>query len=79
MLKETKMFWVNIDTPAKTCTMHTSECVDVKRKRETKLKGIGLLKRDGGWLSFGTFVETENYCKRELGPKDYAIRKDTCL
>ena len=73
------MFWVNIDTPTKTCTMHTADCISTKTKRETKLKGVGLLKRDGGWLSFGTFVQTEDYCKREFGPKGYSIRKDSCL
>jgi len=73
------MFWVNIDIPTKTCTMHTGDCIDTKRRRETKLKGVGLLKRDGGCLSFGTFVETEKYCKQEFGPRGFIIRKDTCL
>jgi hypothetical protein len=73
------MFWVNIDTTTKTCTMHTADCINAKTKSETKLKGVGLLKRDGGWLSFGTFVQTEDYCKREFGPKGYSIHKDSCL
>ncbi len=73
------MFWVNVDIPSKTCTMHTTECIHTKNRRETKLKGLGVLKSDGGWLSFGTFVQTEDYCKREWEPKGYTIRKDICL
>ena len=63
--KEMKMFWINVDIPRKTCIMHTDDCIYTKRMRETKLKGLGVLKRDGGWLSFGTFVQTEDYCKLE--------------
>ena len=77
--KEMKMFWVSVDIPTKTCIMHTDDCIYTKRMRETKLKGVGVLKRDGGWLSFGTFLQTEDYCKREWEPRSYAIRKGICL
>ncbi len=73
------MVLVNVDIPQKTCIMHTDDCIYTKRMHETKLKGIGVLKRNGGWLLFGTFVQTEDYCKREWEPRGYGVRKDTCL
>ncbi len=52
--KGMKIFWVNVDMPTKTCIMHTDECIYTKGMRETKLKGIGVLKRDGGVRHFCT-------------------------
>jgi len=79
VFKGDKMFWVNIDTPTKTCTIHTENCDSSKNKKDTKLKGVGLLKSDGGWLPFGTFVQAEDYCKKEFVQSGYIIRKDVCL
>lgn len=47
------MVWVNVDLPTKSCTIHNNlDCVYVKNKKDTPYKGIDLLKRDGGWISF---------------------------
>ena len=47
------MVWLNIDKPTKKCTLHmNSNCTYLQEKGETEYKGIGNLKRDGGWLSF---------------------------
>jgi hypothetical protein len=57
------MVWVNIDKPTKKCTIHSNmRCQYVLRRSETPLKGIGEIKRDGGWLPFETMIEAENYC-----------------
>lgn len=40
-------YWVNVDKPTKTCTIHVRGCKYENRKSETKYKGIGELKRDG--------------------------------
>jgi len=47
------MVWINVDKPTKKCTLHMkSSCNYLHKKSETHYKGIGYLKRDGGWLSF---------------------------
>ncbi len=45
-------FWLNVDTPTKRCVIHRGACGYALAKRETPYKGIGRLKRDGGWLHF---------------------------
>jgi hypothetical protein len=59
----TAMFWVNVDKPTKKCTIHKKNCTYVVKQRETTLKGIGKLKKDGGWFDFKTNNEAENYCR----------------
>ncbi|AET68686.1 hypothetical protein Desor_3182 [Desulfosporosinus orientis DSM 765] len=47
------MVWLDVDQPTKKCTLHMNgSCSYLQEKRETLYKGIGDLKRDGGWLSF---------------------------
>ncbi|EHQ89894.1 hypothetical protein [Desulfosporosinus youngiae] len=47
------MVWLDVDQPAKKCTLHMNDnCSYLQKKSETLYKGIGDLKRDGGWLSF---------------------------
>lgn len=56
------MIWVNIDKPTKKITIHTDpNCIYIP-KGETPYKGIERLKRDGGWLSFSTLSEAQDYC-----------------
>ena len=60
--------WVNIDKPTKQCTIHTSpNCVWVRKMKQTPNKGIGHLKRDGGWLSFNAPRSAQSYCKSNFG------------
>lgn len=47
------MVWLNVDKPLRICTLHTdNSCTYWIKKHETGYKGLGHLKRDGGWLSF---------------------------
>jgi hypothetical protein len=47
------MVWLNIDIPTRRCILHTDYgCPYWKKKKETQYKGLGNLKRDGGWMSF---------------------------
>ncbi|RPF53329.1 hypothetical protein [Aquisalibacillus elongatus] len=46
-----KPVWVNIDVPTKCYTLHR-ECSYTNRMCETPYKGVGKLKRDGGWIRF---------------------------
>lgn len=41
--------WVNIDIPTKTLTLHQN-CVYIDKMKESNFKGIGTIKRDGGWI-----------------------------
>ena len=45
-------FWMNVDMPSHTATVHQEKCAMAKARAETPTKGIGKLKQDGGWLSF---------------------------
>ena len=76
------MVWVNIDTIWKTCTIHVAECRHVSRnvagEGTPQFKGIGELKRDGGWFSFVSAREAENFCKQEWECKEYTIRNGQC-
>lgn len=66
--------WVNVDKLTKKCTIHTnSGCRYLANKRGTRYKGIGELKRDGGWLSFPTLTNAENYCKTKH--QNYKVKK----
>lgn len=49
--------WVNVDRPTAKEMLHAEHCRYVRDKHETELKGIGELKRDGGWLPFESLDE----------------------
>jgi hypothetical protein len=68
------MFWVNVDKPTGTCTIHKEGCGYVL-KNESPLKGIGELKDDGGWVSFPSIDEAKNYCQKEWEAKGYIVRR----
>ena len=44
----------------------------------SQFKGIGELKRDGGWFSFISTKEAENFYKQEWECKGDTIRKGRC-
>lgn len=61
------MVWLNIDNPTKKCTLHSdSNCVYLKNKEETEYKGIGELKRHGGWLEFLKETEAREFYLAKL-------------
>lgn len=74
------MVWVNVDIPCKTCTIHLETCRYVcwfvKGDTKPQFKGIEELKRDGGWFSFHSMEQAEDFCKRNWKPKGYSIRQD---
>jgi hypothetical protein len=61
-------YWVNIDKPTK-CYLHTDSCNKVLREA-TPLKGIDEEKADGGWFSFNSRQEAEDYFKKRFPDKD---------
>ncbi len=67
------MFRVNVDKPTKKCTIHKEECRWVLRK-ETSYKGIGEIKRDGGWFGFASIGEAED-CQKEWEAKGYIVQR----
>jgi hypothetical protein len=55
-------FSVNIDIPMKKFTIHQDlSCTYVIKIQQTPYKGVNLLKRDGGWLSFETYSEAVHF------------------
>lgn len=73
------MVWLNIDKPCKRCTIHIEPCRRVsyyiKGEGKPQFKGIEELKRDGGWFSFHSIEEAEDFYKRNWKPKRYSISK----
>ena len=61
------MVWLNIDNPTKKCTLHSDpNCVYLKNKKETEYKGIGELKRHGGYLEFLNETEAREFYLAKL-------------
>ncbi len=54
--------WLNIDRPRKICTIHSSSSCRFLKRGETAFKGVGRLKRDGGWLNFTSLAKAEEFC-----------------
>jgi hypothetical protein len=52
--------WLNVDTDPReySCRLHRDNCGSI-RKTPTPFKGIGEIKKDGGWLHFETVGETK--------------------
>lgn len=69
-------YWLNVDFPTKISKLHKSRCVHEQNKKETSLKGIGKLKRDGGWLYFETQEDAEKYWQENLKNR---TRLEFCL
>lgn len=65
-MSETGAYWLNVDLPTKRSVLHAAACRHAHAKHDTQYKGIGQLKRDGGWLSFATPEEAQNFFRREL-------------
>lgn len=56
------MFWLNIDLPTQTATLHRGDCIHAEPKA-TDLKGINEMKADGGWFSFESVGEAMRFHK----------------
>lgn len=69
--------WVNINKPTKKCAIHTDlSCSFVINKKETRRKGIEMLKIDGGWKSFTNYLDASEYCVEWENKKNYST--STC-
>ncbi len=59
-------YWLNVDIVTKTATLHALGCTHEIDKRDTEYKGIGRLKRDGGWLGFTTRDDADRHARANL-------------
>jgi hypothetical protein len=66
-------YWLNIDKPSKKCILHTEGCTYETNKEATPNKGLGEIKRDGGWLSFSSRQETSAYFKHKWASRGYEL------
>jgi len=69
------MVWMNIDIPTRRNIIHSDTCVYVLNKKQTPLKGIGRLRRDGGWLPFNSAEQVECYSRECLTGKNLVIHR----
>ena len=60
------MAWINVDIPIKQIVYHANdECSSVSGREETQYRGVGEIKRDGGWLQFSDLSEVIKYHKEK--------------
>jgi hypothetical protein len=59
LFRKKELIWINIDLPTKRFTIHHN-CTYTDKMKETPFKGVGTLKRDGGWLKVGSISEADN-------------------
>jgi hypothetical protein len=64
-------FWVNIDKPTE-CYLHADTCGQVL-KEETPLKGINEEKAEGGWFSFNSKEEANDFLAKRFPDKNLLI------
>jgi len=71
-------YWLNVDVPTNTATLHAdaSPCADARR--ETDLKGRDSLKKDGGWLRFQTEAAAQGWVARELESRLTLVKCARC-
>ena len=54
---------LNVDKPDAKITSHDLNCKWVKKAKATSLKGVGSLKRDGGWMIFTEVADAREFCE----------------
>jgi hypothetical protein len=57
--KKNNPILINIDIPTKKFTIH-HQCVYTEKMKETPFKGIGELKRDGGWIKVKSLEDADS-------------------
>ncbi|WP_147535466.1 hypothetical protein [Bacillus marasmi] len=57
---EKQKVWINIDHPTKRFSLH-KVCIYTDKMSETPYKGVGTLKRDGGWLQVKNLQAAEDF------------------
>jgi len=58
------MFWLDVDKPTKTATVHRDECVHAVPGGGEQ-KGVNEMRRDGGWFSFDSVGEAMRFHKEQ--------------
>ena len=66
-------YWMNVDVPTKRCVLHRPGVAYAVGKRETPFKGIGHVKRDGGWLGFASEQEARSYFESALQGEGFGL------
>jgi hypothetical protein len=67
-------FWLNVDFPTSKATLHRSSCSYAQSISATELKGIGQIKRDGGWMPAESRHQAEGY----LGSLGRSVKMSEC-
>lgn len=62
-------YWLNIDIPTRNWRLHKDNCRRSRGKYKTALKGVGNLRRDGGWLEFKTEQERKDFFQKNFDPR----------
>jgi len=70
-------FWLNIDFPTGNARLHSNSCRHSESVNPTTLKGVGKLKRDGGWLVFEAESDAGEHLDN-LGRAVTLVKCDEC-
>ena len=70
-------FWLNVDLPTSLACLHMNSCRHARDISPTELKGVGRMKRDGGWTPFESPHEAQAYIEN-LGRNVAFQRCDEC-
>jgi hypothetical protein len=54
-------FWLNVDKPTQTCTLHESDCVHVINKQANQAQEKQESKPDDNWHGFETKEQAEDW------------------
>jgi hypothetical protein len=66
---------LNVDFPAKKATVHVAGC-SYAPCSETEHKGVGVLRRDGGWFTFHSWADLEAFHRSKLSPLGVSAPRD---
>ncbi|MCX6648639.1 MAG: hypothetical protein NTV61_04540 [Candidatus Bathyarchaeota archaeon] len=56
------MFWLDVDLPTQTATLHRGECIHIEPKA-TDRRGVNEMRAEGGWFSFESAGEAMRFHK----------------
>lgn len=70
-MSSSEAYWLNVDLPMKRAVLHYADCRHVETRQETRYKGVGEWKRDGGWISFAAQEHADEYFRQNLQAKGF--------
>ncbi len=56
-------YWLNVDIPTSDAKLHLNSCRYAQEISATDLKGIGQMKRDGGWMPVESRSQAESFLR----------------